>query len=51
MLGLRLLALHNVAFLLGLMATAREAIVQGTFATWQPAWLARYREGRGVPAT
>lgn len=49
MLGLRLVALHNVAFLLGLMATAREAILQGTFATWRASWLARYREGRGVP--
>jgi queuine tRNA-ribosyltransferase len=48
MLGLRLLALHNVAFLLGLMADARAAIVRGDFAGWHTAWLARYRQGRTV---
>jgi queuine tRNA-ribosyltransferase len=49
MLGLRLLALHNVAFLLGLMTTAREAIVRGDFPSWRTAWLARYAAGRSVP--
>jgi queuine tRNA-ribosyltransferase len=43
MLGLRLVALHNVAFLLGLMAEARRAIVEGHFTGWSEAWLRRYR--------
>ncbi|MDH5235104.1 MAG: queuine tRNA-ribosyltransferase family protein, partial [Gemmatimonadota bacterium] len=43
MLGLRLVALHNVAFLLGLMAEARRAIVDGRFAGWSEEWLRRYR--------
>jgi queuine tRNA-ribosyltransferase len=50
MLGLRLVALHNVAFLLGLMAEARAAIARGDFPAWRAGWLARYREGRTVPA-
>jgi queuine tRNA-ribosyltransferase len=43
MLGLRLLSLHNVAYLIGLMRDAREALGAGTFATWSTEWLARYR--------
>lgn len=43
MLGLRLLALHNVAFLLGLMAEARSAIRDARFPSWRDAWLRRYR--------
>ena len=43
MLGLRLLALHNVTFLLTIMRDARAALACGTFAGWSEAWLARYR--------
>ena len=45
MLGLRLLALHNVTFLLDLMAEARTALREARFASWSAAWLARYRAG------
>jgi queuine tRNA-ribosyltransferase len=45
MLGLRLLALHNVAFLLDLMHRARRALREGTFGSWSEEWLARYRAG------
>jgi queuine tRNA-ribosyltransferase len=44
MLGLRLLALHNVTFLLTIMADARAALRAGTFASWSDAWLRRYRK-------
>ncbi|MFM8779876.1 MAG: tRNA-guanine transglycosylase, partial [Gemmatimonadota bacterium] len=43
MLGLRLLALHNVTFLLTLMADARTALREDRVASWSAAWLARYR--------
>lgn len=43
MLGQRLVALHNVAFLLGLMAEARRALKEGRFSAWSGAWLDRYR--------
>jgi queuine tRNA-ribosyltransferase len=43
MLGLRLLALHNVAFLLDVTRHGREALQAGVFASWSEAWLARYR--------
>jgi queuine tRNA-ribosyltransferase len=43
MLGKRLLALHNVAFLIALMKEAREALGSGTFGSWSEEWLARYR--------
>jgi queuine tRNA-ribosyltransferase len=43
MLGLRLLALHNVSFLLDVMREAREALRDGSFDGWSAAWLARYR--------
>jgi queuine tRNA-ribosyltransferase len=42
-LGPRLIALHNLAFLLRLMRDARAAIADGSFAGWSAAWLARYR--------
>jgi queuine tRNA-ribosyltransferase len=45
-LGPRLLALHNVAFLLGLMRDARAALEAGAFASWSADWLARYRARR-----
>jgi len=43
MLGLRLVALHNVTFLNGIMRDARNAMVAGTFESWSEDWLARYR--------
>jgi len=43
MLGLRLLALHNVTFLLRVMEDARAALANDSFATWSDGWLARYR--------
>ncbi len=43
MLGKRLVALHNVAFLMGIMRDARNALVAGTFGPWSEQWLARYR--------
>lgn len=43
MLGLRLLALHNVTFLLDVTRHGREALRVGTFVGWSNAWLARYR--------
>ncbi len=53
-LGLRLVSLHNVHFLVTLMATARREIVAGNFSTWSEAFLARYRaKGRahdGAPS-
>ena len=50
MLGLRLLALHNVTFLLDVTRHAREALRAGLFASWSEAWLARYRaKGREQP--
>lgn len=45
MLGLRLVALHNVAFLLALMAEAREALRADRFGGWSTQWLDRYRQG------
>ncbi len=50
-LGPRLLALHNVAFVLELMRQAREQLRAGTFASWRAAWLARYRAGDRTPRT
>ncbi len=43
MLGMRLLALHNLTYLLDVMRDARRALVAGTFESWSEAWLARYR--------
>ena len=48
MLGLRLLSLHNVHFLVGLMRDARAAIQDGTIGAWSRGWLARYHS-RQVP--
>lgn len=45
MLGLRLLALHNIAFLVGLMGQARNELRAGTFASWSRAWVERYQAG------
>jgi queuine tRNA-ribosyltransferase len=43
MLGLRLLALHNVTYLIQLMARARTALSEDRFPSWSADWLARYR--------
>lgn len=40
--GPRLLALHNLAFLLRLMRELRESLAEGTFASWSSQWLLRY---------
>lgn len=45
-LGPRLLALHNLTFLLELMRETRDALRDGRFASWSAEWLARYRHGR-----
>ena len=42
-LGQRLLALHNLTFLLQLMDQIRSAIREERFASWSTAWLERYR--------
>jgi queuine tRNA-ribosyltransferase len=44
LLGLRLLALHNVHYLVRLAARARAAIIDGSFAGWSRAWLDRYTQ-------
>ncbi|MGH7584826.1 MAG: tRNA guanosine(34) transglycosylase Tgt [Gemmatimonadales bacterium] len=43
-LGLRLVALHNVRFLVRLTEQARAHIIDGTFDRWKPEWLRRYHE-------
>lgn len=45
-LGPRLLALHNLTFLLELMRETRDALRDGRFGSWSAEWLARYRHGR-----
>jgi queuine tRNA-ribosyltransferase len=45
-LGPRLLALHNLTFLMSLMGEARTRLEQGSFASWSADWLARYRAGK-----
>jgi queuine tRNA-ribosyltransferase len=45
LLGLRLLSLHNLAFLIDLVADARAAILASGFEAWADAWLERYRSG------
>lgn len=41
-LGQRLVSLHNIRFLVRLAATARQRIMDGSFAGWATDWLARY---------
>lgn len=41
-LGLRLLTVHNLAFLLRLMRTIRERLLAGDFAAWRAQWEARW---------
>lgn len=48
-LGPRLLALHNLTFLLELMRHVRASLRDGTFDGWSAAWLDRYRQ-RGQSA-
>lgn len=43
MLGLRLLSLHNVHYLVGLMREARAQLQAGVYEAWATAYLARYR--------
>jgi queuine tRNA-ribosyltransferase len=50
MLGLRLLALHNLTFLLDVMRDAREALRAGAFTSWSEQWLDRYRRAAVAPA-
>jgi queuine tRNA-ribosyltransferase len=45
-LGMRLLALHNVRFLVRLGEQARAAIKTGEFASWSRDWLASFRTPR-----
>jgi queuine tRNA-ribosyltransferase len=45
LLGLRLLSLHNLAFLIDLVADARAAILASGVDAWADAWLERYRSG------
>jgi queuine tRNA-ribosyltransferase len=45
MLGLRLLSLHNVHYLVGLMRHARRELAAGGFKQWATQSLARYRAG------
>jgi queuine tRNA-ribosyltransferase len=47
-LGLRLIALHNVRFLLRLGEQARAHILDGSFDRWSREWLDRYFRSRGV---
>ena len=51
MLGLRLLALHNVTFLLAVMAEGRAALHAGEFAGWSEEWLRRYRARKAAGKT
>ena len=46
-LGLRLLSLHNLRFLLDLVAAAREAIERGEFLTWKDEALRRTKGASG----
>jgi queuine tRNA-ribosyltransferase len=47
-LGLRLIALHNVRFLLRLGEQARARILDGSFDRWSRDWLDRYSRPRGA---
>jgi queuine tRNA-ribosyltransferase len=46
LLGLRLISLHNLRFLVDLVASAREAIEQQRFAAWRAEALQRLTGGR-----
>ena len=49
-LGHRLLSLHNVHFLVRLMAVARDRVRAGTFGGWSRDWLARYHSRPTITA-
>jgi queuine tRNA-ribosyltransferase len=49
-LALRLLSLHNVHFLVSLMAEARRALAAGGFDAWSREWLARHHTRLQVPS-
>src|SRR5690606_19786403 len=42
-LSMRLLTLHNIHFLVTLVADARTAIREGRYQAWSREWLSRYR--------
>lgn len=42
LLGVRMLSLHNVRYLIRLVARARAAIIAGSFDAWSKDWLRRY---------
>ena len=44
--GMKLLALHNVHFLVDLAKRARGAIREGVYASWSEEWLRRFRASR-----
>ena len=49
-LGLRLLSLHNLCFVIDLVAAARQAIERGTFESWRAGALERLAAPRvGMP--
>ncbi|MFQ5704162.1 MAG: tRNA guanosine(34) transglycosylase Tgt [Gemmatimonadales bacterium] len=48
LLGLRLMSLHNIRFLLGMMGEARKQIALGDFNGWSEDWITRY-SSRGTP--
>jgi queuine tRNA-ribosyltransferase len=39
LLGIRLVSLHNVAFLLHLMREMRQSIIEGSFVAFRSSWL------------
>lgn len=43
--GQRLLALHNIAFVIDVLAQARAALGDGSFVSWSESWLRRYLSG------
>ena len=49
-LAMRLLSLHNVYFLVDVVAQARGAIREGRFESWSAEWLAEFRAARAARA-
>lgn len=49
-LSMRLLSLHNVYFLIDLVARARQAIREGDYAAWSAGWLDDFRTSRAARA-
>jgi len=48
-LGMRLMTIHNLAFMRDLMARAREAIEGGTFAAFRRDWGSVWKRDQGEP--